>query len=87
MTNRERMLKEKETALKDKNLSLTARMEQLRMSDVKYGNETGRAKKDFNTQMKLIDAHMKLTEKAEATRARLQQAQVLVRPRPAPHLG
>lgn len=61
-------LDEKEKVMKDKNLTLTARMNELKLIDAKYGNEVGRNTKTFAEYSKLYDGQQKATAKVEAAK-------------------
>ena len=64
MRTNKAMIDERDKIIRDKSLSLTAMSHALRQVDVKYGNETGRSKSDFMSQMKMIDSMRKTHEQA-----------------------
>lgn len=74
MKTNKAMLDEKEKVLKDTQLSLTARMEQMRLIDVKYGNIGKDMKGSFDSRMKLFEAQRKATQHAEDQREKIDLA-------------
>lgn len=62
------LIDEKEKALKDTHLSLTARLELMRLASAKAGDQMGMVKGDFKSQMELHKARIDLYYKAEAAK-------------------
>ena len=74
MKTNKAMLDEKEKALKDTNLTLTARVEQLRLIDAKYGNMGKDLQASFKTRMDLLQSQRKATEHAEDQKEKIREA-------------
>ena len=79
MKTNDAMLKEREDILKDKRMSLTAKMQAWDLVSAKYGDQATRAEKSFQGKMKLYDGMLRATKSAEDVGLRVARLEETIR--------